>query len=123
MEEKENSNQEMCQSNRFLVTFPQEIGIQDWWVKECVIGDLAGEEYFVSVKYVLSRDCIKKLLSLNSIKFAMKVEMLDSVGQVIFTYLFDDCVVNDLRPYSLNYEKNELATIDLGVLAKTVKIL
>ena len=98
---------ELMRRNRFLVKFPDEIGIPEWWVVKCTTPKvLKNGTITVEVRFPLIQDNSGKQPKL----FDMKIEYLESTGCVLSSYQLLNCEFKKITIDDLSYEDDNICS-------------
>lgn len=126
---------EPMRKNRFLVVFPDELGIHPIFVRSITLPkveviSIAEQSYFgrfrlaerIDVSDCLlklipscGKDLLKKLLDIQmqSKIFDFRVQMLDPTGMVVDEYIMMGSVLKEIRVETLDYKNDEPLNYDV----------
>lgn len=98
---------ELMRRNRFIVKFPDEIGIPDWWVTKCTTPKVLNNGTItLEVRFPLIQDNDGK----EAKSFDMKIEYLEGAGSVLSSYQLFNCRIKKIAIDDLSYDDDNICS-------------
>lgn len=93
--------------NRFIVKFPDEIGIPEWWVTKCTTPKVLNNGTIIlKLMFPLIQDNSGK----QPKPFDMKIEYLEPTGCVLSSYQLLNCEFKKITIDNLSYEDDNICS-------------
>jgi len=127
-------------NNRWLITFPADLGIQQWWLASASRPSYQIKRYSVFGKTLWTKhvyddlvlvirdligpsasDVIYKMIEIDK-PIDIILEMLDPTGVVIEKWLISNCRINKVNFGGLSYDDDSITNITLTLSVGGVKL-